>query len=121
MNKMEVKLVVSFTINDYEKFQEVAEECSEYVADNEPGTLVYEWYVDRERAKGKLFETYENMEALEAHMLGAVFQRIGLKFKKSITWNTIESFGHLPEIFYEILDGLPIVNWAEPDIVARKK
>ena len=120
MGKEEVVLVVSYKINDFELFQAIAAECAHYVSSHEEGTLAYDWYVADDKANGKLYEAYQSPDALEAHLLGAVFKIIGPKFKQSITWVSIESFGPLPNVYDNILGALPNINWASPAIGVRK-
>lgn len=113
-----IQLIVSFRINDYDLFVEVAEECSKYVSSNEPETLAYAWYVAADNVNGRLFETYKSSDAFRKHLLGPVFREIGPKFQQSITWVSIESFGHLPEEFHSILGAVPQTNWPVPEIGA---
>lgn len=118
MSNQEVRLVVTFRINEYDRFMKVAEECSRYVSSNEPGTLAYDWYVADDKANGKLFEAYKNPKAFREHLLGPVFKEIGPKFQKSITWLSIESFGPLPDEFHRILGAVPYTNWPVPVVGA---
>ncbi len=114
MNNKNVRLVVSFKVNDFKLFREIAKECSQYCSSSEAGTLVYDWYVSEDKTTGKLFETYENSAALEAHLLGPIFTEIAPQFKRSISWLSIESFGQLPDAFHKLLGALPNVNWPAP-------
>jgi quinol monooxygenase YgiN len=120
MNNQQVRLLVSFKVNHYEKFKEVAKQCAQYVAQNEPATLTYEWFVDADQAKGRLFEVYESSEALKEHMQGPVFGEMGPKFEDAITWVSIETFGTMPEVFHQILGGLPMTSWPSPLINVTK-
>lgn len=114
MNKDVVRLVVSFQVNDFDKFSSVSDACTEYVLGSEPGTLVYDWYVDADRINGRLIEVYESQDAFKQHLLGPVFKKIAPGFGESITWLSIESFGPLPNEFHKILGGLASTNWPQP-------
>ncbi len=114
MKNKNVRLVVSFNINNFELFRKIAKECSQYCDFSEAGTLVYDWYVSEDKASDKLFETYENSAALETHLLGPIFTEIAPQFKRSISWLSIESFGQLPDTFHKLLGALPNVNWPAP-------
>ena len=116
MAKQEVRLVVSYKINDLKLFETVAAECCEFVSRHEEGTLAYDWYVAEDKASGKLFEVYRDKDAFETHLLGPVFTEIGPKFKNAITWLSIDSFGPLPEVFYDTLGALPNRNWPTPHL-----
>ncbi len=116
MDKETIQLVVQFSIHEFETFLSVAQECSTYVANNESGTLVYDWYVAADKKSGKLLETYQDQQALETHLLGPVFTEIGPKFQKSIRWQAFESFGNLPPLFHKLLGAIPNNNWPTPAI-----
>ncbi len=116
MGSTNIQLAVDFSINDLDTFLAVAQECSTYVANNEVGTLVYDWYIAPDKKTGKLLETYTDAQALETHLRGSVFTEIGPKFKKSIRWQAFESFGELPPLFQELLGAIPNNNWPTPAV-----
>ena len=67
-----VRFVIRFEVLDAERFREMAA-AMVAVSRDEPGTVVYDWYLDEAAAKGTLYEAYSSAEALEAHGSGAVF------------------------------------------------
>jgi quinol monooxygenase YgiN len=116
MKNKNIRLVLSFEVNDFELFRGIAKECSQYAASSEAGTLAYDWYVSDDKLTGKLFEIYESAAALEAHLLGPIFTQIAPKFKKSIRFVSVDSFGVLPDIFHKLFGALPNSNWPMPEV-----
>ncbi len=46
----------------------VVEKCIARVRENEPGTLLYDWYVSEDGARCIVFDTYEDSDAALFHM-----------------------------------------------------
>ena len=110
----EIRLIFAFNINDIEQFSQLVKACSAYVAANEPGTLSYDWYIDKDRTSGKLYEVYENAAAFERHVTGPVFTEIVPQYIHSMSWSNIEAFGDMPDIFFAMTKDLAAVTWGEP-------
>lgn len=70
-----VLLNVFFTVHEgaSEIFQSIAQEMTE-AANNEPGTLGYEWFADAEGRQYRLVETYIDAAAVEEHFSGPAVQ-----------------------------------------------
>src|SRR6187551_969346 len=106
-----VELVVQFEIIDLDVFLIAAQRCAEYVRDNEPETLAYEWYLNDEGTQGRLFEQYASSEAFRQHLGGRVFTELGHALSPAIRWKAIESFGPVPAEFHQILGRMRPENW----------
>ena len=52
------------------------------VSRDEPGTVVYDWYVDEAGGVGTLYEAYSSAEALRAHGSGAVFTELAPRYAR---------------------------------------
>jgi quinol monooxygenase YgiN len=50
-----------------QEFREIAAQCLEAVKAREPGTSVYEWFINDESTECVVLETYDGPEALLAH------------------------------------------------------
>jgi quinol monooxygenase YgiN len=59
----------------------------------EPGTLVYDWYLDEHNRRGKLYEAYVDYDAVVAHGMGPVFTEIAPKYLDALTVTSVEVFG----------------------------
>jgi quinol monooxygenase YgiN len=63
------------------------------VSRTEPGTLVYDWYLDADTGKACLYEAYASMDAVNAHSRGPVFTEIAPKYADVLTVARVEVFG----------------------------
>lgn len=115
-----VELIVQFEILDKDLFIQAAQHCAEYVRENEPETLAYEWYLSADGTRGRLFEQYASEAALRQHLLGRVFTELGHALEPAVRWLSIESFGPLPTEFYSLLGQLNSGNWELPVVSIRK-
>jgi quinol monooxygenase YgiN len=50
-----------------EEFKQIAAQCLEAVTAREPGTSVYEWFINEAASECVVLETYESADALLAH------------------------------------------------------
>jgi quinol monooxygenase YgiN len=92
-----VRFVIEIDVSDVELFKETAARCVE-VARTEPGTLVYDWYLDEENGKARLYEAYESLEALHAHSTGPVFTDVGLPMMQCATFVHVDVFGDVGDM-----------------------
>jgi quinol monooxygenase YgiN len=87
-----IRVLVYFDVSDHERFEEMATAMVE-VSRSEPGTLVYDWYLDADEGKGCLYEAYESHEAIVAHAQGPVFTEIAPKYSDTLKVARVEVFG----------------------------
>jgi quinol monooxygenase YgiN len=71
-----VRFVLDIEVSDVERFKALVQRCVD-ISRDEPGTLVYDWYLDEATGKGRLYEAYASTEAVRAHGAGAVFTEVG--------------------------------------------
>jgi quinol monooxygenase YgiN len=90
----EVRFVIDIDVNDVDLFKMTAARCAE-VSRAEPGTLIYDFYLDEATGKARLYEAYESLEALEAHSKGPVFTDVGLPMMECSTFVHVDAFGEL--------------------------
>ena len=90
----EVRFVIDIEIADPARFKELVLECVE-ISRQEPGTLVYDWYIDETGTKGRLYEAYESMDALRTHTRGRVFSEVGPVLMEVCTFTHVDAFGDL--------------------------
>jgi quinol monooxygenase YgiN len=88
----EIRFVIEIEVSDIELFKETAARCVE-VSRTEPGTLVYDWYLDEATGKARLYEAYESLDALRAHSTGPVFTDVGLPMMQCSTFVHVDAFG----------------------------
>ena len=67
------RAVAKFRIHEGkgEEFRQVAAQCLEAVKLNDPGTSLYEWFINEEGTECIVLETYDDAEALLAHARNA--------------------------------------------------
>jgi quinol monooxygenase YgiN len=93
----EIRLVIEFAVDDATRFIEMAQAMAEY-SKTEPGTRVYDWYVDADAGIGVLYEAYESFEAISAHATGPVFTEIAPKYADSLELVKVDVFGDAPQM-----------------------
>ena len=87
-----IRIVIQFDVTDTERFREMATAMAE-VSRSEPGTRVYDWYLNDEAHKACLYEAYESFEAIVAHAQGPVFTDIAPKYAGLFSVSSVEVFG----------------------------
>lgn len=112
----EIRFVIDIEVRDVERFREIARRCVE-VSRSEPGTLVYDWYLDEGEGRARLYEAYESLEALEAHTRGPVFTEVGPPLMEVATFVHVDAYGPLPQdapsLWPTTVWGAPFVALAE--------
>ena len=105
-----VRFVIRFEVLDTDRFREMAA-AMVAVSRDEPGTVVYDWYLDEAAAKGTLYEAYSSAEALEAHGRGAVFTDLAPRYLDAIRVASVDVFGAVA--------GMPrrATSWRAHDVV----
>lgn len=111
MTNQTVKFIFAFEINNLDNFNKLVKECSEFVQANEPDTLSYDWYIDKDQKNGKLYEVYASAGAFEQHVKGKVFTEIVPKYRDAMTWSHIDALGDVPDIFYAMTKNLSATHW----------
>jgi quinol monooxygenase YgiN len=91
-NDEQIRFVIQISVSDVERFKEIAARCVE-VSRSEPGTLLYDWYLDEEAGTARLYEAYESVDAVIAHATGPVFTDVGVPLMEVATFEQVECFG----------------------------
>ena len=63
------------------------------MSSTEPGTLIYDWYLDAESGTAHLYEAYASVDAVIAHASGPVFTDIGPRLLESCRFTSGMCFG----------------------------
>jgi quinol monooxygenase YgiN len=107
-----VRFVIEIEVSDRELFTQTAARCAE-VSRGEPGTLVYDWYLDEATGKARLYEAYESLEALDVHTKGPVFTDVGLPMMQCARFVHVDAFGDFGDRAGEPTFW-PTTFWGEP-------
>jgi len=87
-----LRFVLQIEVLDVPRFKELVAECL-VISRSEPGTLLYDWYLDEERGLARLYEAYESIDALRAHGSGRVFTEVGPKLLEVCRFTNIDAYG----------------------------
>ncbi len=109
----EFRFVIDIDVIDIDLFVSIATAMVE-ISNDEPGTLLYDWYLDRDASKAKLYEAYDSIESLIAHMKGRVFSELGPKMRDAATFTHIDAFGDFPEVMKAGRVMAPTTWWGVP-------
>ena len=88
-----------FIINEgkKEQYEQLIQEMSRMVEANEPDTITYEFYLNKDETKCIVHETYANSEAALAHNNGAASQTMLPKIFELSKINRFEVYGNPSE------------------------
>jgi hypothetical protein len=92
--------VIEIEVSDVELFEQTVARCVE-VSRTEPGTLVYDWYLDESTGRARLYEAYESLDALRAHSTGPVFTDVGLPLMQCSKFVHVDAFGDVGDLAQE--------------------
>jgi quinol monooxygenase YgiN len=108
-----VRFVIRFELLDAARFREMAQ-AMVAVALDEPGTLVYDWYLDEQAKQGTLYEAYASPEALRAHGNGAVFSELAPRYLDALRVLSVDVFGAAADLPRTDVLGAPTTWWGAP-------
>lgn len=108
-----VRFVIRFEIVDADRFREMAT-AMVAVSRDEPGTVVYDWYLDEPAGTGTLYEAYASSEALKAHGSGAVFTELAPKYFDAVRVISVDAFGEAAGLPRGDVIGAPTTWWGAP-------
>jgi hypothetical protein len=108
-----VRFVIRFEVLDLARFREMAG-AMVVVSLDEPGTVVYDWYLDEAAGEGTLYEAYASPEALEAHGRGAVFTDLAPRYADSVRVISVQVFGAAAGVPRNDVLGAPTTWWGAP-------
>ena len=108
-----VRLVIRFEVVDAARFREMADKMAA-VSRDEPGTLVYDWYLDEGAGTGVLYEAYASQAALDAHTSGRVFTELAPQYLDALRIATVAVFGEADGLPRRDVLGAPTAWWGAP-------
>jgi quinol monooxygenase YgiN len=108
-----VRFVIRFEIVDADRFREMAE-AMVAVSREEPGTVVYDWYLDEDARIGTLYEAYASAEALRVHGRGPVFSDLAPRYADAVRVGKVDAFGAADGMPRGDVLGAPTTWWGAP-------
>jgi len=108
-----VRFVIQFEVLDVARFREMAD-AMVAVSREEPGTVVYDWYLDEHAKTGTLYEAYTSFDALQAHSGGAVFTELAPRYLDALRVVSVNVFGAAADLPRRDVLGAPTTWWGAP-------
>jgi quinol monooxygenase YgiN len=108
-----VRFVIRFEVLDAERFREMAT-AMVAVSRDEPGTVVYDWYLDAEAGTGTLYEAYASADALAEHGRGKVFSELVPRYADCLRVQGVDVFGAADGMQRRPVLGAPTTWWGAP-------
>ena len=105
-----VRFVIRFEVLDVDRFREMAEQMVT-VSREEPGTVVYDWYLDEDGRTGTLYEAYASQAALQAHTSGRVFTELAPKYLDVFRVVGVDVYGEADGLPRSDVLGAPTTWW----------
>jgi quinol monooxygenase YgiN len=97
------RALVTIVKGKREEYKKMVQEMSRTVEANEPGTLHYQFYLNRDETKCIVNEIYANSEATIAHINGVASQTILPKIHNVSRISRIEVYGNPSEELQKVL------------------
>jgi quinol monooxygenase YgiN len=92
MSKIQVSARMKIRNNMLEGFKRQANECIKQVKEKDSGTLQYDWFLNADKNVCEIRETYENSEALLAHVTN-LRESLHVLFEKYATDHSVTLYG----------------------------
>lgn len=108
-----IRFVIRFEVRDATRFREMAE-AMVAVSRDEPGTVVYDWYLDEPAGAGTLYEAYASSDALSAHGSGPVFTELAPKYFDAARVVSVDAFSEAAGMPRGDVIGAPTTWWDAP-------
>jgi quinol monooxygenase YgiN len=108
-----IRFVIQFEVRDLDRFREMAD-AMVAVSRDEPGTVVYDWYLDEPSRMGTLYEAYASSDALQAHGRGKVFTELAPRYADAVRVISVHAFGEAPGFPRRDVLGAPTAWWGAP-------
>ncbi len=107
-----VRFVIQLHVHDVPGFKTAVGRCVR-ISRDEPGTLIYDWYLNEETGEARLYEAYDSLDALDDHVHGPVFGDVGPDLIKTCEFRHVDAFGD----FGDMVDQptlWPTTYWGRP-------
>ena len=105
-----MRFVLDIEVSDIERFKVLVQRCVE-ISRGEPGTLIYDWYLDEATGQGRLYEAYASTEAVRAHAAGAVFREVGPDLIQTCRFTRVQAFGDTAPHLEGLARLGPVTDW----------
>lgn len=108
-----IRFVFEIDVTDIQTFKALVDEAVA-ISRDEPGTVVYDWYLDEKASKCTLYEAYESFDALMTHVGGRVFSEVGPRLVQVCKFVHGDVFGLVPDTMRDGPSIAPMTYWGAP-------
>jgi quinol monooxygenase YgiN len=102
-NSIHFRALVTILKGKREEYKKLVQDMSRMVEANEPGTLHYQFYLNRDETKCIVNEIYANSEATLAHINGVASQTILPKIHKVSRISKLDVYGNPSKELQKVL------------------
>jgi quinol monooxygenase YgiN len=102
-NQIQFRAEFSIQEGKIEEYKKLVRDMSRLVEANEPDTIGYQFYLNRDETKCIVYETYANSEAVFAHMNGIASQTILPRIFNISRISKFEVYGNPSEELQKVL------------------
>lgn len=115
MSENQIRAVAHFEIQPGSRaeFETLAKEAANYCDTDEPGTLIYDWYIGEDGTSARIYELYESSEAILAHLGGKVGTEMLPKIMEVAPLTKIEAFGSPSQQLVKAVEALPVIFYGK--------
>jgi quinol monooxygenase YgiN len=108
MDYRQITMRAEVTIEEgkIEEYKQLAQEMSKVVEDNQPDTLIFQFYFSRDETKSIVWETFTNSESVLIHMKGVAAQTIFPKISNVCKINRVDMYGNPSEELQKAITNL---------------
>jgi len=105
MEHTQIQFRAEFTINEgkIEEYKKLVEETNKDVEANEPNTITYQFYLNKDQTKCLVHETFTSSEAALAHIDSVTSQTIFVKILNVSRMNKLEVYGNPSDELQKVL------------------
>ena len=109
-NNIHIRAEVTIEEGKKEEYMKLIKDIIRTVEANEPGTINYQFYLDKSETECIIWETYTNSEALLAHINGVASQTILPKIHGVSKIIRLEVYGNPSDELQKVLPGTQTFN-----------
>ena len=108
MDYRQITMRAEVTIEEgkIEEYKQLAQEMSKVVEDNQPDTLIFQFYFSRDETKSIVWETFANSESVLTHMKGVAAQTIFPKISNVCKINRVDMYENPSEELQKAITNL---------------
>lgn len=115
MSNDQIRVVAHFDIQPGQRaeFERLVNEAATYADENEPETLIYDWYIADDDSTARVYELYESSDALLAHLGGKIGTEILPPIMGVAPMTSVEIYGKASDQLAAAAQNFPAILFGE--------